>query len=128
MFLYDYLVFTVMKAAQSFLPKIADEQLEDGTYWSVNLIALPYVISLSYIMLPANIIHSPNERLKYLIFSVWLVAIIINYGLIVRKRRWKRILERFDMCTTQKKEAFAAVTLITWAIILITLIFWFKIF
>ena len=127
MFVYDYLVFMVIKAAQSFLPKIADEQLEDGTYWSVNLIALPYVFFLSYILLPANITHSSNEeRLKWLIVLIWFVAVIINYGLIVRKRRWRKILERFNEYTIQKKKAFAAVTLLTWGVSLVGLIFLFK--
>ena len=108
----------VIDAAQSFLPEIADEQLQDGTYWSVTLIALPYVFFLSYIMLPANITLSSNEeRLKWLIVLIWFVAVIINYGLIVRKRRWRKILNRLNEYTIQKKEAFAALTQLDWCVI-----------
>ncbi|AKQ44878.1 hypothetical protein TH63_03365 [Rufibacter radiotolerans] len=115
MILYDYLVYLILKKAKNLLPHIKDEQLEDGTYYTMNMVSGLYSIFLCSHILPTRIPsnYDPDEYIGPVV-SLWVITVLINYFFIVRGRRWERIMNKYSTYSDNSKSWLTALTLVTW--------------
>ncbi|WP_181309016.1 hypothetical protein [Rufibacter sp. XAAS-G3-1] len=115
MILYDFLVFLLLRETKRLYPYIGDEEVERITFKCMNTVTAGLAVFLAYVVLPpVNSLYPDGLILLGATQLLWLVTVLVNFLLIVRKARWKRLPGKFSHYTAKERNMLTALTLTYW--------------
>ncbi|WP_400192587.1 hypothetical protein [Hymenobacter sp. B81] len=84
---YTLLFHAIVRLVRYINPRVSNEGLADGGYWSMNVIIALYLMFILRLL-------SVYSKLSFIL--CWLIFFILNYWVFHRKEKWKDIVVQYD--------------------------------